>query len=68
MHGVDKAHFLENSAVDGAEELRCGQGRVLGFTFPPPVCLPNQRTLPQARDIVVPFSEKTGGQSFEEQN
>lgn len=40
MCGVDKAHFLENtSATEGAEELWCGQCRVLGFTFPPPVCL-----------------------------
>lgn len=35
MCGVDKAHFLENvSATEGAEELRCEQCPVLGFTFP----------------------------------
>lgn len=68
MHGVDKAHFLENtSAIEGAE----GVGSVCPwFHLSPSSLSPSQRTLPQARDIVVPFNEKkkTGGQSFEEQN
>lgn len=70
MHGVDKAHFLENtSAIEGAEGLWCGQCVSLVSPFP-------LQSVSKSEDFATgkrhcgSFQRKknTGGQSFEEQN
>lgn len=72
MHGVDKAHFLENtSAIEGAEGLWCGQCVSLVSPFP-------LQSVSKSEDFATgkrhcgsfqrKKKKKTGGQSFEEQN
>lgn len=65
MCGVDKAHFLENvSATEGAEE----QCPVLGFTFSLQSASKSEDFATGKRHCGSFQREKTGGQSFEEQN
>lgn len=63
MCEVDKAHLLEKgmqSRDEGTEGMWCGSVSVLAFTFPLLFYL-SQKTLPQARDIVLSVKKQEVG-------
>jgi hypothetical protein len=71
MCEVDKAHLLESrNAIQGRQDRRDVVWQCLcpWFHLSPSILSLTQRTWSQARDIVGPFSEKTGGRSVGEQD